>query len=115
MTRNKLTVKKYIDGFNEGDNIKILSCLTNEVEWYMPGYFQLSGKPAFDKEINNDNFIGLPVIRITRMVEEDNIVIAEGEVQCTMKAGGILNALFCDVFHMEGGKIKQLTTYQMNI
>ena len=26
----------------------------------------------------------------------------------------ILDALFCDVFHMENGKIKKLTTYQMN-
>ncbi|MGB5105364.1 MAG: hypothetical protein WBP29_09745 [Candidatus Zixiibacteriota bacterium] len=40
-------------------------------------------------------------------------MIAEGEVQCEMKAGGMLDALFCDVFQMKGGKIKQLTTYLM--
>lgn len=48
------------------------------------------------------------------MVEENNIVIAEGSVQCKIKAGGFLDALFRDVFHMENGRIKQLTTYQMN-
>ena len=47
------------------------------------------------------------------MVEEGEVVIAEGAVKCQMKAGGTLDALFCDVFEMEKGKIKKLTTYLM--
>jgi hypothetical protein len=80
----------------------------------MPGNFYLEGKEAFDKEIENDNFTGHPTINITRMVEENNIVVAEGLVQGRMKDGGLLDALFCDVFQMEKARIKQLTTYLMN-
>ncbi len=114
MSPNKQTVSLYMKGFNEGDHLKILSCLTDDVRWIMPGFIDLTGKEAFDKEIENDNFVGRPVIDILRMVEENNIVIAEGSVRCEFKTGGILDALFCDVFQMREGKISQLTTYQVN-
>jgi uncharacterized protein len=111
---NKKTVEKYMDGFNEGNHEKILSCLTEDVIWDMPGFFYHRGKEAFDREIENDAFEGRPVIKITGMTEEENIVVAEGEVKCKIKNGGMLDAVFCDVFHFENGKIKQLTTYLMN-
>lgn len=114
MTENKLTVRQYMDGFIASDHQIILDCLTDDIEWYMPGFFHLSGKGAFDKEIENDYFEGKPKIEISRMTEENNVVVAEGSVQCKIKNGGMLDALFCDVFEMESGKIKKLTTYQMN-
>lgn len=110
---NKRTVHDYMNGFRESDAEKVLSLLTEDVVWYMPGHFDLTGKEAFEKEMRNDLFVGSPTIRIIRVLEEDDVVIAEGEVRCEMKAGGILDALFCDVFQMKEGKIKQLTTYLM--
>ena len=109
-----MIVQKYMDGFVAGDHKMILSCLTDDVVWIMPGFFHLTGKEAFDKEIANENFVGTPSIQIARMIEENDIVIAEGSVQSRMKAGGMLDAVFCDVFHMEKGRIKQLTSYLMN-
>ena len=114
MTENKNTVQKYMNGFIASDHEMILSCLTDDIHWYMPGFINLTGKGAFDKEIENDLFEESPTIKIIRMVEENNIVVAEGAVQCKIKAGGMLDALFCDVFQMENGKIKYLTTYIMN-
>ena len=100
-----------MDGFVAGDHEMVLSCLTVDVVWDMPGNFRLTGKEAFDKEIGNENFVGLPSIQVIRMIEENNIVVAEGAVQSQMKAGGMLDAVFCDVFHMDKGKIKHLTSY----
>ena len=77
MSANKLTVERYIDGFNRSDHAQILSCLSDEVEWVMPGAFHVTGKEAFDREIENDAFTGRPTVRITRMVEENNVVMAE--------------------------------------
>ena len=102
-----------MDGFVAGDHEMILSCLTDDVVWDMPGNFHLTGKEAFDKEVGNENFVGVPSIQVIRMIEDDNIVVAEGAVQSKMKTGGMLDAVFCDVFHMENGKIKQLTSYVM--
>jgi ketosteroid isomerase-like protein len=111
---NKETVELYMEGFNQTDHAKILSCLADDVVWDMPGYFNLKGKKQFDKEIENDAFEGSPVITLTRLVEEGNIVVAEGAVKSKMKNGQLLDALFCDVFHFEKGKIKQLTSYMMH-
>jgi ketosteroid isomerase-like protein len=111
MTENKKTVERYMDGFRKSDHDQILSCLTDDVEWEMPGAFHLIGKNAFDKEIENDAFVGSPTIQITRMTEENDVVVAEGSVRCARKGGGFLNAVFCDVFVMEASKIKRLTTY----
>jgi ketosteroid isomerase-like protein len=113
MTENKKIVEKYMEGFNASDHSKILSCLTDDIHWEMPGLFSLSGKQAFDKEIENDAFVGRPNITVMRMIEENNIVIAEGDVQAARKDGGLLDAVFCDVFEMEQGKIKRLTSYLM--
>jgi ketosteroid isomerase-like protein len=115
MTENKKTVEKYMDGFNRSDHEQILSCLTDDVVWEMPGTFYLVGKDAFDKEIENDAFVGSPTITIVRMIEENDVVIAEGSVRCEKKAGGFLNAVFCDVFSMQNAKIKRLTTYQVEL
>jgi ketosteroid isomerase-like protein len=115
MSQNKLTVQKYIDAFTKTDHAEILSCLTDDVEWVIPGAFHLTGKEAFDKEIENDAFVGSPTIRITRMTEEHDIVVAEGIVRSARRDGGFLNAVFCDVFVMQDGKIKHLTSYLMEI
>lgn len=114
MTENKKTVMDYMEGFRESDHAKILSCLTDNICWEMPGFFELNGKEAFDKEIENDLFEGNPIIDIVRLTEENNIVIAEGSVKSKFKDGRLLDAVFCDVFHMENAKIKKLTTYLAN-
>ncbi len=111
MTQNQKTVAKYMDGFNKFDHEQILSCLTDDVAWDMPGVFHLSGKVAFDKEIENEAFVGRPLVMVTRMMEENDIVAVEGTVHVRRKTGGVLNAAFCDVFDMEQGKIKHLTSY----
>src|SRR5688572_2221193 len=115
MTENKRTVEKYMDGFRRSDHELILSCLTDDIEWEMPGAFHLIGKEAFDKEIENDAFVGSPTITVTRMTEEDDVVVAEGSVRAQRRAGGFLSAVFCDVFVMQHGKIKRLVTYLVEI
>ncbi|MBF4516184.1 nuclear transport factor 2 family protein [Flavobacterium sp. ANB] len=114
MTVNKQTVREYMDAFRVTDHQRILNCLTDDIVWEMPGIYQHVGKEAFDKEIENENFVGSPTIQIIKLIEENNIVIAEGAVQGVMKNGNILDAVFCDVFEMESGKIKKLTSYLMS-
>ena len=115
MSQNKLTVQTYIDGFNKSDHAQILACLADDVEWFIPGFVQLVGKEAFDKEIENEAFVGRPTIQITRLTEENNVVIAEGSVRSAKRAGGFLNALFCDVFELEDARIKRLTSFLVEI
>ncbi len=104
-----------MDAFAKTDHAAILSCLTDDVEWVIPGAFHVRGKDAFDKEIENDAFLGSPTITVTRMIEEQDVVVAEGTVRSARRDGGFLNAVFCDVFVMQDAKIRHLTSYLMEI
>jgi ketosteroid isomerase-like protein len=115
MSENKKVVEKYIDGFNKSDHEQILSCLTDNVEWILPGVFHLKGKDAIDKEIENPAFEGRPEIITTQMIEENNIVIAEGTVRAKKKDAEYINLVFCDVFEMRDNLIKRLTSYLMEV
>jgi uncharacterized protein len=115
MSENKKVVERYMDGFNKSDHKQILSCLTDDVEWILPGVFHLKGKDAFDKEIENPAFEGKPLIVITRMIEENNIVIAEGTVRAKKKDAEFMNLVFCDVFEMRDRLIQKLTSYLMEV
>jgi ketosteroid isomerase-like protein len=115
LTENKRTVEHYMAAFRVTDHAAILSCLTDDVEWIIPGMFHSKGKPAFDREIENPAFVGRPEITGTRLVEEGDVVVAEGSVVAHRREGGRLNLQFCDVFVMKGGKIRQLTSYLMEV
>jgi len=115
MTANKRTVNEYMEGFRRSDHELILSCLTDDVEWEIPGAFHVRGKEAFDEEIENEAFVGSPSISVTRLTEENDIVVAEGSVQAQKKDGELLKLRFCDVFVMQAGKIKQLISYLMEV
>jgi ketosteroid isomerase-like protein len=115
MTENKKAIEKYIDGFRKSDHELILSCLTDDVEWIIPGWFHTVGKEGFDKEIENEAFVGSPQLTIERLTEENDVVVAEGTVRAQKRDGGLLNAVFCDVFTMQDRKIKQLVSYLMEL
>lgn len=113
MSKNKQTVQEYMRAFSVSDHAAVLACLTDDVEWRMPGAFDLKGKAAFDKEIENPDFEGKPAITVTRLVEEADVVVAEGRVRGAKKGGEVFEVVFCDVFVLTHAKIRSLTCYVM--
>jgi ketosteroid isomerase-like protein len=108
-------VDRYMEGFRRSDHAMVLSCLTDDVEWVIPGMFRITGQAAFDKEIENEAFVGRPRITVSRLVEEGDTVVAEGEAVAQKRAGGEARFVFCDVFTMQSGKIRKLVSYLMEI
>src|SRR5690606_35547704 len=115
MTANKKTVEQYIDGIRRSDHQMILECLTADVVWIMPGVYEHKGKEAFDKEIENENFVGSPTIQIKRLTEGNDVVITEGAVQGKMTNGYELDVVCCEVLGMSGGKSRTLTASLMRL
>jgi len=115
MSPNKQTVQRYMDAFARTDHAGVLACLTDDVEWVIPGFVHLHGKTEFDGEIENPAFVGSPDINVTRMTEEDGVVVAEGSVRSSRADGGALNAVFCDVFVMRDARIRHITSYLMEL
>ena len=112
---NKRVVEEYMEGFRQLDHARILACLSDDVEWVLPGAFRLRGKQAFDAEIENPAFAGAPKIRVDRMIEENDVVVAEGVVEATKADGSTLQLAMCDVFEMRDEKIRRLTSYLMEL
>lgn len=115
MSANKETVEAYIAGFRAGDHAAILACLTDDVIWEIPGHLSVTGKDSFADHIEGEGFVGRPDISISRLIEEDEVIVAEGTVAHERTEGPSLNARFCDVFEMKGGRIKRLTSYLMQL
>ncbi|HYN10577.1 MAG TPA: nuclear transport factor 2 family protein [Vicinamibacterales bacterium] len=115
MSRNKRTVEDYMDGFRNTDRPRILSCLTEDVEWEIPGLFHVQGQAAFNEHIVDEGFAGQPAITVTRLIEESDVVVAEGSVRTQRTDGRRMNLVFCDVFEMQDGRIRRLISYLMEI
>lgn len=113
MTRNQRTIEQYMDGFRRDDHPAILACLTDDVEWVIPGAFHLHGKEAFGREIVSDGFVPPPTIEVTRMLEVSDVVFAEGFVGTRRVDGTRSRLAMCDVFEMRDGRIRRLTSYLM--
>jgi uncharacterized protein len=111
MTQNQITVETYLEGFRMTDRAKILSCLTDDVEWLIPGFFHVRGIDEFAKHIVDEGFTGKPVITHTRTIESNDVVVVEGSVRAPKTDGTFTDLVFCDVFDMRGGKIRRLVSY----
>src|SRR5688500_17503711 len=67
MSDKKARVETYFEGFRRSDHTAILALLSDDVRWDMPGFKHLSGKAAFDAEIENPDFSGSPILTIDRL------------------------------------------------
>jgi len=116
LSENKRTVDRYMAGFRVSDHAEILSCLTDDVEWEIPGMFHSLGKAAFDKEIENEAFVG-PSRYCRESTDRGRRRCRAPKARCVHRKrdGGALSLRFCDVFEMQAGKIKRLTSYLMEI
>jgi ketosteroid isomerase-like protein len=107
----KEIVGTYFEGFRRSDHAQILACLTDDVVWDLPGFAHLTGKDAFDQEIENDEFVGSPTLTVDRMVEEGDTVVAIGDGEATRKGGELHRFAFCDVFTFAGDKVCRVESY----
>lgn len=60
MSVRKAVVETYFEGFRQTDHERILACLTDDVVWEISGFRLLTGKDAYDREIENEDFVGSP-------------------------------------------------------
>ena len=108
MSPNIKTIQRYVDGFRKNDHEQILSCLTDDIEWTVFGHFHLVGKAAYDKAIDGaPEFIDPPQLEIVRLVEQDDVVMAEMKGMMRRAAGGEVHMSMAEVFVMRGGKIAE--------
>jgi ketosteroid isomerase-like protein len=108
---NKEIVKKGVDAFLISDIEEALTYMTDDVVMGWPGYFDLApGKNAIREFFKN-----IPEMlewKIGDFIEEGNKVAATGWIKSNHN-GEIKESYFCDIYTLENGKIKKLTSYMV--
>jgi ketosteroid isomerase-like protein len=107
MSQNTDTVRTYLDGFCRNDHAQILSCLTDDIEWTVFGAFHLTGKQAYDEAIEGPGWVGPPRLEVVRMVEQDDVVMAELYGEVPLEGGGTGRLSMAEVFVMRDGLIAE--------
>jgi ketosteroid isomerase-like protein len=111
VSAHKDVVETYFEGFRRSDHEQILTCLTDDVVWDLPGYKRLTGKDAFDQEIENDDFVGSPMLTVDRLIEDADAVVAIGNGEATHKSGERHRFAFCTVFTFAGDGICRVESF----
>lgn len=111
LSARKRVVEQYFEGFRAGDHGVVLACLTDDVVWDLPGYRHLTGKDAFDQEIENDEFVGRPTLTVDRLVEEGDVVVAVGSGEARHRSGAVHRFAFSDVFVFRDDRICRVESY----
>jgi len=75
----------------------------------------LVGKEAYDKEIENPAFSGSPALVITRMVEENDVVMAEITGEVKSADGQPMRMAMSEVFVMRDAKISERRAYVIEL
>ncbi len=67
------------------------------------------------REIENEDCTGRPLITVTRLLEENDVVVAEGTVRAERTNGEFIDLAYSDVFGMRHARVRKLTSYLMNV
>jgi len=69
------------------------------------------GKAAYVRNRRNREFES----EITRMTEENNVVVVEGFARGAKKEGGTWTVHFCDVYEIKDGKFSRISTHGVDL
>lgn len=107
MSPNKKLIETYLA---TADRAQAAPLLDEEVEWGdgVPATgVRTRGRAAFLQNFGTDELR----CEITRLTEENNVVVAEGIAHVHKKDGHDLRVRFCNLFEVENAKIKRLSSY----
>lgn len=114
MSANKEVVGRYFEALRRLDRDAMLACVTDDierVEWadgFSTSGVPIRGKPAFRQSISDPPGPGGLRIEVSRMTEENNVVVAEATVRVPMKDGSLLAVKAWNVFQFVDGRIRRV-------
>lgn len=109
----KQRVESYIDGFRQGDPVKVLAQLTDDVIWRLHGCQTLTGKAAFSADITNDEFVSTPDLQIHNYIADGPRVAIVGSGQLPAANGEARPFTFSEIFLFRDGLICEIDTFHI--
>ncbi len=98
--------------FRRQDWAKMLTLVTDDIErWEVGAPTPSRGKKELDRDIRPGPDVVKLESNVTRMVEEGDVVVAEGTVEVHKENGNVIAVRYLDLFEFDGGKIQRVTAY----
>ena len=112
MSPRKRVIEEWADCFAHEDWRRMLALFTDDVErWEVGAPNRTHGKVEFEKEVLPGPDVVRLGMRVDKIIEEGNLVAAEGLAHVFKKDGSKIAVQFCDIFEFEGEKVRRITAY----
>jgi uncharacterized protein len=112
MTQRKKVVERWAECFAHQDWKGMLDLFTDDVErWEVGASKRTRGKVEFENEVLPGPEVVRLGIQVGKMIEEGDMIVAEGLAQIFKKDGSEIKVQFCDIFEFEGHKVRRITAY----
>lgn len=108
--QNKATLQKANAAITQGDYEGFLAHCTEDTVWNFIGDRTLKGKEAVRAWMDTA-YKEPPVFEVHRLVAEDDIVTAIGEIMLKDGAGEARRHAYCDVWRLRDGKLAELHAF----
>jgi uncharacterized protein len=90
----------------------MLDLFTDDIErWEVGANKRTRGKAEFESEVLPGPDVVRLGIRVDRMIEEGNAVVAEGLAHIFKQGGEPIAVQYCDIFEFEGDRVRRITAY----
>ena len=115
---NKQTVENMFAAISKGDGAGYLSGLADDVEFKIEGTTKFSGTFRGKQQVVERllqplmaELEGGLAIAVDRIYADGDTVIVQAHGKSTTKRGKPYNNSYCQVFRVEGGKVKSIVEY----
>ncbi|HEV2316151.1 MAG TPA: nuclear transport factor 2 family protein [Thermoplasmata archaeon] len=112
MTDRKRVIGQWAECFAQQDWKRMLTLFTDDIErWEVGAPNRTHGKAEFERDVLPGPEVARLGMQVDRMIEEGNVVVADGTAQVVKKDGATINIQFCDIFEFDGDKVRRITAY----
>lgn len=104
-------VKEINEAFANGDVGSFDRYLAEDTRWQIIGISTITGKTNIMNSLGKNDLQEVPFVTAKEFTLEGSSIIVESRGQATRKSGSTYDAVYRDVYILENGKIRELTTY----
>ncbi|WEA03287.1 nuclear transport factor 2 family protein [Mucilaginibacter sp. SJ] len=109
----KEIVQQVIDAFDNNDVEKILSFFADDVKWTMKGSSVtiMNGKNEVEQFLGGMEDVKMVSSTKEHIIVDGNTAAVDGLVRCKDKNGKDMAMYYADIYELENGKVKRVTSY----
>ncbi|MCM3759784.1 nuclear transport factor 2 family protein [Alkalihalobacillus oceani] len=111
MTKFETFIREFDEAFTSGNLSWIAEHVTEDIEWTVVGEPTVKGKQALLDGVSQMMAQPLEEHQLLRVVADQQIAVVEGTMEMEVEQGVKHAFSVCDLYDLEDGKVKALTTY----